>query len=119
MKFILRGDLYYADLNPVVGSEQGGVRPVLVIQNNIGNKYSPTTIIASVTSRATKKALLPTHHTLSERYGLDRDSIVLLEQIRTIDVQRLREYVGALTRDEMQSIDAVLKVSLGLVRRVV
>jgi len=112
-KFILRGDLYYADLNPVVGSEQGGVRPVLVIQNDIGNKHSPTIIIASVTSKS-MKAPLPTHHILSGHYGLERDSVVLLEQIRTIDKQRLKERVGALGQEEMQGVDKALAVSVGL-----
>jgi mRNA interferase MazF len=114
---ILRGDLYYADLNPVVGSEQGGIRPVLIIQNDIGNKHSPTVIIAAITSKA-MKSMLPTHCVLSERAGLERDSIVLLEQIRTIDKRRLRDYVGALGHEDMRGVDRALAVSVGLVRRV-
>jgi mRNA interferase MazF len=114
---ILRGDLYYADLNPVVGSEQGGIRPVLIIQNDIGNKHSPTVIIAAITSKA-MKSTLPTHCVLSERAGLERDSIVLLEQIRTIDKRRLRDYVGALGYEDMRGVDRALAVSVGLVRRV-
>lgn len=112
-KPILRGNLYYADLNPVIGSEQGGIRPVLVIQNNIGNKFSPTIIIASITSKATK-SIQPTHHILSALYGLDRESIVLLEQIRTIDKQRLRSYVGVLGSEDMQGVESALALSVGL-----
>jgi len=112
-KSILRGDLYYADLNPVVGSEQGGIRPVLIIQNDVGNKHSPTVIIAAITSKA-MKATLPTHCILDTHAGLDRDSIVLLEQIRTIDKRRLKDYVGALGSDDMQSVDHALAVSVGL-----
>jgi mRNA interferase MazF len=114
---ILRGDLYYADLNPVVGSEQGGVRPVVIIQNNVGNIHSPTVIIAPITSKQIKTTL-PTHHHVSERAGLERDSIVLLEQIRTIDKRRLREYVGALGQDDMQGVDRALAISVGLKGRV-
>ena len=110
-KSILRGDLYYADLNPVVGSEQGGVRPVLIIQNDVGNKHSPTIIIAAITSKA-MKATLPTHCALSERAGLDRDSIVLLEQIRTIDKRRLKDYVGTLGQEDMQGVDRALAISV-------
>jgi mRNA interferase MazF len=113
---ILRGDLYYADLNPVVGSEQGGVRPVLVIQNDIGNRHSPTTIIAAITSKLNRN-ILPTHCALQEKAGLDRDSIVLLEQIRTIDKRRLREYVGALRYDDMRGVDRALAISVGLAKR--
>lgn len=117
-KSILRGDLYYADLNPVVGSEQGGIRPVLILQNNVGNKHSPTVIIAAITSKA-MKATLPTHHILSTPYGLDRDSIVLLEQIRTIDKRRLKEYVSALGQEDMRGVDRALAVSVGLAGRTV
>ncbi len=113
---ILRGELYYADLNPVIGSEQGGVRPVLVIQNDIGNKYSPTIIIAAVTSKAVK-ALLPTQHILPAQNGLDRESIVLLEQIRTIDKRRLKERIGTLEQRDMHGIDAALAISVGLAGR--
>ena len=114
---ILRGDIYYADLNPVVGSEQGGIRPVLVIQNNVGNRFSPTIIVAAVTSKTTKSQ--PTHHALSALYGLDRESIVLLEQIRTIDKQRLREYVGALNCVDMKGVEKSIAISVGLKGRAV
>ena len=111
---IRRGDLYYADLSPVVGSEQGGVRPVLVIQNNIGNKYSPTIIIAAITSQI-NKAKLPTHIEISaNEYGLNKDSVILLEQIRTIDNKRLREKIGCLDKNMMLKIDNSLQISLGL-----
>jgi len=116
-KSILRGDLYYADLNPIIGSEQGGVRPVLVIQNDVGNRHSPTVIIAAITGK-TVKELLPTHCVLSAQNGLHRESIVLLEQIRTIDKQRLKEYVGALGQEDMSAVDTALAVSVGLTRRV-
>ena len=112
-KPILRGNLYYADLNPVIGSEQGGIRPVLVIQNDVGNKHSPTVIIAAITSKS-MKTLLPTQCLLHAQHGLDRESIVLLEQIRTIDKQRLKEHVGALNQDHMRNIDAALAISVGL-----
>lgn len=112
-KSILRGELYYADLNPVIGSEQGGVRPVLIIQNDIGNKHSPTVIVAAITGK-TMHTLLPTHHVLSAQNGLDRESIVLLEQLRTIDKQRLREYLGTLDESDMRAIDRALTVSVGL-----
>jgi mRNA interferase MazF len=114
----LRGDLYYADLNPVVGSEQGGLRPVLIIHNDVGNKPSPTVIIAAITSKS-MKAILPTHCPLSENTGLDRDSIVLLEQIRTIDKRRLKDYVGSLGQEDMRGVDRALAVSVGLARRAV
>lgn len=110
---IFRGQLYYADLNPVVGSEQGGIRPVLVIQNDIGNKHSPTVIVAAITSKAMKN-ILPTQHILPTQNGLDRESIVLLEQIRTIDKQRLKEYVGALGQGDMLAVDKALAISAGL-----
>lgn len=111
---ILRGDLYYADLNPVVGSEQGGIRPTLVIQNDTGNRHSPTVIVAAVTSK--KKAVLPTHIPLAAMEGLRTDSIVLLEQIRTIDKQRLKGYIGALDGAVMEQINHALAVSVGLQR---
>jgi len=117
-KSILRGDLYYADLNPVVGSEQGGIRPVLIIQNDIGNKHSPTIIVAAITSKA-MKTTLPTHCLLNAQNGLDRDSVALLEQIRTIDKRRLKDYVGALDQDDMRSVDRALAVSVGLDGRAV
>ena len=110
---IKRGELYYADLSPVVGSEQGGVRPVLVVQNDIGNKYSPTVIAAAVTSQM-GKAKLPTHIALTAgEYGLPKDSVVLLEQIRTIDKRRLREKIGELPLDMMKKVNDALMVSLG------
>lgn len=111
---IKRGELYYADLSPVVGSEQGGVRPVLVVQNDIGNKYSPTIIAAAVTSKLTK-AKLPTHIALSaDYYGLNKNSVVLLEQIRTIDKRRLKERIGELNKSTMDLVDNALLLSLGV-----
>lgn len=111
---IKRGDVFYADLSPVVGSEQGGVRPVLVIQNDIGNKYSPT-IIAAITSQI-NKAKLPTHVEITgQEYGLPKDSVILLEQIRTIDKKRLREKIGRFDKEMMQYVDDALRISLGLV----
>ena len=95
---IKRGDIYYAELNPVIGSEQGGTRPVLIISNDIGNKHSPTVIIAPITSRVHTKAKLPTHTLIKDFDGLDKNSIILFEQIRTIDKQHLREYLGTLDR---------------------
>ncbi len=112
---VKRGDVYYADLSPVIGSEQGGVRPVLVIQNDIGNKYSPTIIVAAITSQI-NKAKLPTHIEISSSdYGLPKDSVVLLEQIRTIDKKRLREKVGHFDEDMMNKVDDCLKISIGLI----
>lgn len=110
---IRKGDIFYADLTPVIGSEQGGVRPVLIIQNNVGNRYSPTVIAAAITSRSDKHPL-PTHVPLTAIYGLRRDSIVLLEQVRTIDRSRLREYIGHLLPDALQRVDQALAVSLGM-----
>ena len=111
---IKRGYLYYADLSPVVGSEQGGVRPVLIIQNDIGNKYSPTVIVAAITSQI-NKAKLPTHIEISaHEYGLNKDSVILLEQIRTIDTKRLREKIGCLDKNMMLKVDNSLQISLGL-----
>lgn len=111
---IKRGDIFYADLRPVVGSEQGGIRPVLVIQNDIGNKYSPTVIVAAVTSQI-NKSKLPTHLELdADQFGLSKDSVVLLEQVRTIDKKRLREKVCHLDEDFMNKIDSGLLISLGL-----
>ena len=111
---IKRGELYYADLSPVVGSEQGGVRPVLVVQNDIGNKYSPTIIAAAITSKMTK-AKLPTHIELCAlEYGLLKDSVVLLEQIRTIDKRRLKERIGELGKPTMDRVDIALGISLGV-----
>ncbi len=111
---IRRGDIYYADLSPVVGSEQGGIRPVLIVQNDMGNKYSPTVIAAAITSQI-NKARLPTHIELSAKtYGLTKDSVVLLEQIRTIDKRRLREKMGRLDEKLMSRIDEAIVVSFGL-----
>ena len=111
---IKRGYLYYADLSPVVGSEQGGVRPVLIIQNDIANKYSPTVIVAAITSQI-NKAKLPTHIEISaHEYGLNKDSVILLEQIRTIDKKRLREKIGCLDKNMMLKVDNSLQISLGL-----
>ncbi len=111
---VKRGDIYYADLSPVVGSEQGGVRPVLIVQNDIGNRYSPTVIAAAITSQR-DKSKLPTHIELSSQAcGLSRDSIVLLEQIRSIDKRRLKERMGRLDERAMNQIDQALQVSFGL-----
>ncbi len=116
---IKRGDIFYADLSPVIGSEQGGLRPVLIIQNDIGNKYSPTVIAAAITSK-TGKTKLPTHIDVlrseeSERdYGLARDSVILLEQIRTIDKRRLKEHMGHLDNATMQKVNTAISVSFGL-----
>ena len=113
---IKRGELYYADLSPVVGSEQGGVRPVLVVQNDVGNKYSPTVIVCAITSKLTK-AKLPTHVEMVEgESGLMKDSVVLLEQIRTLDKRRLKEKVGVVDKDKMKRIDKALLISLGYLK---
>ena len=113
---IKRGELYYADLSPVVGSEQGGVRPVLVVQNDVGNKYSPTVIAAAVTSKI-NKAKLPTHIELpSNLYGLQKDSVILLEQIRTLDKRRLKERIGELNETTMSRVDNAILISLGFVK---
>ena len=109
-----RGEVFYADLSPVVGSEQGGVRPVLILQNDVGNRHSPTVIAAAITSQ-TGKARLPTHIELSAKsYGLPKDSVVLLEQIRTLDKRRLREHMGRLDEALMGRVDAAIAVSFGL-----
>ncbi|MBS6861453.1 MAG: type II toxin-antitoxin system PemK/MazF family toxin [Hydrogeniiclostridium sp.] len=111
---IRRGDIYYADLSPVVGSEQGGVRPVLIVQNDVGNRFSPTVIAAAITSQR-GKAKLPTHILLdSQTTGLSRDSIVLLEQVRTIDKHRLKERMGRLDSGSMGRVDQALSISFGL-----
>ncbi|MVB11740.1 PemK-like, MazF-like toxin of type II toxin-antitoxin system [Caprobacter fermentans] len=111
---ISRGDVFYADLMPVIGCEQGGIRPVLIIQNNIGNRYSPTVIVAAITSRM-EKISLPTHVPLTgEHIGLRQHSIVMLEQIRTIDRSRLRAYLGRIGGECLRSVDEALGVSLGL-----
>ena len=112
---VKRGDIYYADLSPVVGSEQGGIRPVLIIQNDVGNKYSPTVIAAAITSQI-NKAKMPTHIELSAlEYGLNKDSVILLEQIRTIDKKRLREKTGRLDDKLMERVNKALSISFGLV----
>jgi mRNA interferase MazF len=111
---VKRGDIYYADLSPVVGSEQGGVRPVLIVQNDTGNRYSPTVIAAAITSQ-TNKAKLPTHISIAAPdSGLPKDSVVLLEQIRTLDKRRLREHMGRVSGELMGKIDAAIAVSFGL-----
>jgi len=111
---VKRGDIFYADLSPVVGSEQGGVRPVLIVQNDTGNRHSPTVIAAAITSQ-TGKARLPTHIELSAKnYGLPKDSIILLEQIRTLDKKRLREHMGRLDETLMRRVDNAIAVSFGL-----
>jgi mRNA interferase MazF len=111
---VKRGDIYYADLSPVVGSEQGGVRPVLIIQNDVGNKYSPTVIAAAITSQI-NKAKMPTHiELLAKDYGLNKDSVILLEQIRTIDKRRLREKIGRLDEALMLRVNDALSISFGL-----
>jgi len=110
-----RGDVFYADLNPVVGSEQGGVRPVLIIQNDIGNKYSPTVIIAAITSKI-DKAKLPTHvEIVSETSELEKDSVILLEQIRTIDKKRLQRKVTQLNENTLEKVNRAIEISLGLI----
>lgn len=111
---IKRGEIYYADLSPVVGSEQGGIRPVLIVQNDIGNKFSPTVIAAAITSQRFKTDL-PTHIQVNaDNCGLAKDSIVLLEQVRTLDKKRLREKMGNLNKNDMYKIDKALSVSFGL-----
>lgn len=114
MSIIKRGEIYYAELNPVVGSEQGGTRPVLVIQNDIGNQYSPTTIVVAITSQISK-AKLPTHvEVKAKRSGLERNSVILTEQIRTIDKSRLKEKVAVLDQEVMLRVDEAIEISLGL-----
>lgn len=111
---VKRGDIYYADLSPVVGSEQGGMRPVLIVQNDVGNKFSPTVIAAAITSQR-DKTQLPTHIQLSpQSCGLQKDSVVLLEQVRTIDKKRLKEKMGRIDDDSMGEIDRALSISFGL-----
>ena len=114
MVIVKRGDIYHADLSPVVGSEQGGIRPVLIIQNDIGNKYSPTVIAAAITSQI-NKAKMPTHIELTAKdYGLSKDSVILLEQIRTIDKKRLHEKIGHLDSALMNTVNDALAISFGL-----
>ncbi len=109
---VKRGDIYYADLSPVVGSEQGGIRPVLIVQNDIGNRYAPTVIAAAVTSKL-DKAKLPTHIELSLTSGLPKNSVVLLEQLRTLDKVRLQDKVGELSEETMKKVNGALMISLG------
>lgn len=112
---IKRGEIYYADLSPAVGSEQGGIRPVLIVQNDIGNRYSPTVIIAAITTQI-NKAKLPTHiEVQSPDYGLMKDSVILLEQIRTLDKKRLQQRLGQIDDDKMDQINQALLISLGLI----
>ena len=111
---IKRGDIFYADLSPVVGSEQGGVRPVLVIQNNVGNRYSPTVIVAAITSQM-RKAKLPTHIEIKAgKFGLIKDSVLLLEQIRTIDKKRIKDKIGLCDSEFMRKIKKAIEISIGL-----
>ncbi|GKV54817.1 MULTISPECIES: type II toxin-antitoxin system PemK/MazF family toxin [Sporosarcina] len=113
---IKRGDVFFADLSPVVGSEQGGTRPVLVIQNDIGNRFSPTVIVAAITAQI-QKAKLPTHVEIdAERYGFERDSVILLEQVRTIDKSRLTDKITHLDEQLMERVDEALEVSFGLIK---
>lgn len=112
---VKRGDVYFADLSPVVGSEQGGTRPVLVIQNDIGNRFSPTVIVAAITAQI-QKAKLPTHVEIdAKKYGFERDSVILLEQIRTIDKSRLTDKITRIDLEMMEKVNEAIKISLGLV----
>lgn len=111
---IRRGDIYHADLNPVMGSEQGGYRPVLVIQNDRGNRYSPTVIVAAMSKKIAEKADLPTHYKVKGYAGLKEESLILLEQIRTVDKKRLVNYIGRLGKKDMERVDRCLAVSLAL-----
>ena len=111
---VKRGEIFYADLSPVIGSEQGGIRPVIIIQNDIGNRYSPTVVVAAITSQI-NKAKLPTHVEISsEEYGLNRDSVVLFEHIRTLDKRRLKEKIGHMTEGDMRKVNKALIISLDL-----
>jgi mRNA interferase MazF len=112
-KQVKRGDMYYAELNPVIGSEQNGFRPVLIIQNDTGNRHSPTVVIAAITSKP-KKTAMPTHYLLPAGNGLEYPSVVLLEQVRTVDKRRLDSYIGRLDKTTMKGIDRALAVSMGL-----
>ena len=116
-RMIKRGDIFYAELNPVIGSEQGGTRPVLVISNNTGNRHSPTVIIAPITSRTHTKAKLPTQNEVKDFEKLYKDSIILLEQIRTIDKQRLKQYIGMMPDNVMARVDKALAISISLNNR--
>lgn len=112
---VKKGDIFFADLSPVIGSEQGGVRPVIVIQNDIGNKYSPTVIVAAITSQI-NKAKLPTHVEIKAgEHGLNKDSVILLEQLRTVDKRRLRERIGRMEGEAMEKVNEALVISLGII----
>jgi mRNA interferase MazF len=112
---VKRGDIFYADLSPIVGSEQGGIRPVLVVQNDVGNKYSPTVIVVAITAQI-DKAKLPTHIEVnSGEYSLEKDSVILTEQIRTIDKKRLKDKIAHLDQDIMERVNEALLISLGLI----
>ena len=113
---IKRGDIYYADLSPVVGSEQGGLRPVLVIQNNIGNRFSPTVIIAAITSKISKPKMQTHVAVAKSKDGLGKDSVILLEQIRTLDKRRLKERIGELSDETMSKVDKAILISLGFIK---
>lgn len=114
---VKKGDIYFADLSPVIGSEQGGIRPVLVVQNDVGNKYSPTIIVAAVTSQL-NKAKLPTHVEIdAKNNGLSKKSVVLLEQLRTIDKKRLKERIGTIDEGLLPNVNEALTVSLGIARQ--
>ena len=117
-RMIKRGDIFYAELNPVIGSEQGGTRPVLVISNNTGNRHSPTVIIAPITSRTHTKAKLPTHTEVKDFEKLDKDSIILLEQIRTIDKQRLKNHIGMMPDNVMARVNKALDISLSMKQQI-
>ncbi|MDO5302065.1 MAG: type II toxin-antitoxin system PemK/MazF family toxin [Tissierellia bacterium] len=112
--FVKRGDIFYADLNPVVGSEQGGMRPVVIVQNDVGNKYSPTTIVAAITSNQ-NKTRLPTHvRVCASRNDLPKNSVILLEQVRTIDKKRLKDKIGKFDEATMEKVDEAVRISLGI-----
>ena len=112
---VKKGDIFFADLSPVIGSEQGGVRPVVVTQNDVGNKYSPTVIVAAITSQI-NKAKLPTHVEIrAGEHGLNKDSVVLLEQLRTVDKRRLKERIGRMDADAMEKVNEALVISLGII----
>ena len=115
---VYRGDMFFANLNPVTGSEQGGTRPVLIIQNNWGNCYSPAVIVAAISGRTARKSKQPTHCRIGISVGLKKDSLVLLEQIRTIDKRRLQKYIGRLGKADMKKVEYCLAISLGLNRAI-
>lgn len=114
MQRLCRGDIYVAELSPVVGSEQSGVRPVLILQNNVGNQFSPTVIVAAITSRGALRRKFPTHYLVEENSGLSKPSVVMLEQLRTIDRKRLKRFIGHLDKESMTEIDRMLQLSLGI-----